>query len=75
MVKIVAMVRERLVTTEVDGNELAGHLKTSARVAAFRGFRAGEPAELTQTESDPISHKRLATLHLVLESLKKRPNS
>lgn len=70
-VPITVMVNERSYEVEVNREELAERLQYSNRIAKIMGMRPGEPADLTKTSSDPISHERFSTLSIVLEALKK----
>ena len=71
LVKVTTVINERLVTTEVDRKILATDLTRSAAVAKHVGLRPGQPSNLTQTASDPISREKLATLFVIYDSLRK----
>lgn len=56
---------------EVDPHKLAENLKIRQRVAKFQGLRPGQPANLTHTASDPISHEKFGTLATILDKYQK----
>jgi len=67
---VTTVIRERVITTEVDREELAKRLRFAEVVSKYEGARPGEPRDITATPSDPISREKFHTLDLMLESLK-----
>lgn len=63
---VTTTIRESIISVEVDANELAKNLTQRATIVKNLGYRIGEPLDLTQTFSDPISHEKAETYHTML---------
>ena len=71
-VTVVTEVKGQSYKFEVDQQKLANALTISEEIARVRGVRPGQPVDLTKTPSDPISHEKCTTLHVILNEYRRK---
>jgi hypothetical protein len=72
---VVLQVGERLVEFSVDRDELAENLRFRNRANKALKLRPGQKANLTGTDSDPISPDVLATMQTILREYSENKHS